>query len=165
MRNAAEVASPDDSSSSSLPQDEWIDRLCNRFEEAWLAGNRPKIDEFAGEAPLGEWPELLRELLVVELHYRRQLGEAPTLDDYRRAYPALDFAPLADLFAAGRPLHTFGPYESDGPHDPTWPAGAYRQCARGSTASATTNCSRRSPAAAWAWFTRPARSAWAAPWR
>jgi serine/threonine protein kinase/WD40 repeat protein len=100
MRDAAGLASPDDSSYTSLPQDERIDRLCNRFEEAWLAGNRPKIEVFVAEAPRDEWSELLRELLVVELHYRRQLGEAPSLDEYRAAYPALDFAPLSELFAA-----------------------------------------------------------------
>ena len=102
MHDAAGLASPDDSSCSSLPRDKRIDRLCNRFEEAWLAGNRPKIDEFAGEAPRSESPELLRELLVVDLHYRRQLGEAPSLDEYRTAYPALDFGPLAEVFSATR---------------------------------------------------------------
>ena len=108
MRNAAGLASPDDSSCSSLPRDERIDRLCNPFEEAWLAGGRPKIDEFVAKAPRDEWPELLRELLVVELHYRQQLGESPTLEAYRTAYPALDFGPLAELFAAARPSDRSG---------------------------------------------------------
>ncbi len=118
-------ASPDDSSCSSLPRDERIDRLCNRFEEAWLAGNRPKIEEFVAAAPRGEWPELLRELLVVELHYRRQLGESPSLDEYRTAYPALEFAPLAELFATARPSDRSGVTQvtahttQRGPQDPS----------------------------------------------
>ncbi len=89
----------DESSGSSLSQAEQADRACNRFEDAWLAGSRPRIADFLAAVPPAEQPELLRGLLALDLHYRRRLGETPTLDDYRAQYPAQDFSPLADLFA------------------------------------------------------------------
>jgi WD40 repeat protein/tRNA A-37 threonylcarbamoyl transferase component Bud32 len=77
---------------------EQADRVCNRFEDSWQARGRPSIDDSLSEVPCDAWPELLRELLVLDLYYRRQLGETPTLDEYRARYPARDFGPYVDLF-------------------------------------------------------------------
>jgi hypothetical protein len=54
-----------------------LDRLCDRFEAAWAAGQRPSLEDFLAEAAEAERPAVLRELLLVELHYRRQSGENP----------------------------------------------------------------------------------------
>ena len=86
------------------------DRTCLRFEDAWKAGGRPRFDDFLAEFSPAEWPDLLRELLILDLHYRRQLGENPTLEGYRAEYPALDFDPLADLFANGIAAHAVESY-------------------------------------------------------
>src|SRR5262249_11553268 len=66
-----------------------VDAACQSFEAAWKAvgrtGVRPRIEDClaaAGEAE--RWP-LLRELLKVELHYRRH--ESPSPDEYRRRFP------------------------------------------------------------------------------
>ena len=59
---------------------------CDRFEAAWRGGERPRIEDYCdGAAPTG--PPLIRELLVVELAYRRRLGETPLPDEYLARLP------------------------------------------------------------------------------
>ncbi|MGA2255843.1 MAG: serine/threonine-protein kinase [Thermoguttaceae bacterium] len=93
----------DYASSSSVSRGLRANRICDQFEAAWKAGPRPKIDEFLAEIPRAEWPDMLRELLILDLHYRRQIGESPTPEGYRTEHPKLDFEPLADLFAEASP--------------------------------------------------------------
>ena len=52
-----------------------VDEVCDRFEVAWKAGQRPHLEEYLGDTPEPGRLVLLRELLVVELHYRRRRGE------------------------------------------------------------------------------------------
>ena len=59
-----------------------IDGLCDRFEAAWKAGLRPRIDDFLKDATEGHRRVLFGELLAVELEYRRRAGEEPTEADY-----------------------------------------------------------------------------------
>jgi hypothetical protein len=47
-----------------------IDQTCDRFEKAWLSGERPRVEDFLGEAPEEERTALLGELLFLELDYR-----------------------------------------------------------------------------------------------
>ena len=67
-----------------------IDQACDRFEDAWQATAAeppPRIEDFL-DAPDG--PErciLLRELLALELEYRRDRGESPTAADYLERFP------------------------------------------------------------------------------
>ena len=89
----------DELSSIPLSQVQRDDRVCDQFEAAWKAGPRPRIDDFLSEVPPAEWPDLLRELLILDLDYRRQLGESPTLEEYRAEYPALELDRFANLFA------------------------------------------------------------------
>ncbi|MGA2255237.1 MAG: bifunctional serine/threonine-protein kinase/formylglycine-generating enzyme family protein [Thermoguttaceae bacterium] len=89
----------DAASTSPLPQVERVDRVCDQFEAAWKAGSRPRIDDFLAQVSPAAWPDLLRELLVLDLDYRRRLGESPTLEEYRMQYPALAFDPFAILLA------------------------------------------------------------------
>ena len=57
---------------------ERIDTACDRFEAAWRgAGGRAIEDEPAAECPSRVRPALLRDLLVLELAYRRRAGERP----------------------------------------------------------------------------------------
>jgi len=49
-----------------------VDEVCDRFEAAWLAGKRPCVMEYLSEAPEPERADLFRELLKLDLHYRRQ---------------------------------------------------------------------------------------------
>jgi serine/threonine protein kinase len=80
-----------------------LDRLCDRFEAVWAAGRRPVIEDFLAEAPEAERPSVLRELLLVELHYRRRAGEGPKAEEYAARFPALDPAWLAGALARGAP--------------------------------------------------------------
>src|SRR5262245_19265657 len=53
-----------------------IDELCDEFEAAWARGERPQLESYLARVSGSERLELLRELLGVEIHYRRRLGEA-----------------------------------------------------------------------------------------
>jgi ABC-type amino acid transport substrate-binding protein/tRNA A-37 threonylcarbamoyl transferase component Bud32 len=78
-----------------------MERACDEFENAWRAGHRPSIEDVLGRATEADRPALLRELLPLELHYRRAAGETPTPDEYRRRFP--DQAELvAAVFAASQ---------------------------------------------------------------
>jgi serine/threonine protein kinase len=61
---------------------EHVDRVCDRFERAWEAGQRPRIEDYLGEEPVPARSALLRELLAAELGWRRQHGESPGLQEY-----------------------------------------------------------------------------------
>jgi WD40 repeat protein/predicted Ser/Thr protein kinase len=64
-----------------------VDQVCDRFEEDWLAGRRPRIEEFLEEAPPAARPALLRELLRLELERRCRAGERPAADEYHARFP------------------------------------------------------------------------------
>jgi serine/threonine-protein kinase len=64
-----------------------VDAACDRFESAWRAGRRPRIEEILGDFPESARPALLRELLGVELVYRRLAGETPDPEEYRPRFP------------------------------------------------------------------------------
>jgi eukaryotic-like serine/threonine-protein kinase len=64
-----------------------VDVACDRFETAWKAGDRPKIDGYFAEATASERPVLLRELLILELFWRRRRGERPDLREYLERFP------------------------------------------------------------------------------
>ena len=65
-----------------------VDEVCRPFEDAWKAqacgGTQPAIEAYLGDAPGPERAALLRELLKLDLHYRKQRGERPTAEDFRR---------------------------------------------------------------------------------
>src|SRR5262245_16298690 len=67
-----------------------VDEACDRFEAAWRAGDRPRIEDYLdGTADAGR-TELLRHLLAVEFEYRGHLGEFPDPSEYRRRLPGLE---------------------------------------------------------------------------
>jgi serine/threonine protein kinase len=64
------------------------DAVCDEFERAWRDGNRPDLASFAARVSASdEQRGLTRELIEIELHYRRALGETPELADYAARYP------------------------------------------------------------------------------
>jgi eukaryotic-like serine/threonine-protein kinase len=62
-----------------------LESVCDRFEDAWRVGDRPSLEEFweKGEAS----PDLLRELLVLDVAYRTRSGERPRPDEYLARFP------------------------------------------------------------------------------
>ena len=65
-----------------------MDDACDRFEAAWKAGLRPRIEDYLEETAGPERSTLWHDLLVLELVYRRRQGERPTPEEYRARFPA-----------------------------------------------------------------------------
>jgi hypothetical protein len=80
-----------------------INAACNRFELAWQGGQRPRIEDYLAGAAPPEQPELLRELVALEIDYRRKAGEDPSADEYRARFPALASVALPESRAARHP--------------------------------------------------------------
>src|SRR5262245_47010811 len=59
-----------------------LEEICCRFEQAWQAGQRPLPEEFLAGAEGALRLALLRELLGLDVDYRRQAGERPSRQDY-----------------------------------------------------------------------------------
>src|SRR6516162_8873811 len=66
-----------------------VDAACDRFEAAWRAGDRPRIEDFLGGATESDRSGLLRHLLAVELDYRTGLRESPEPSEYRGRFHGL----------------------------------------------------------------------------
>jgi hypothetical protein len=132
-----------------------LDRACNRFEDAWAAGQRPHIEDFLGEVPEPERPRLVQELVLLEAYYRRRAGEAPALEEYRRRFPDLP-----------QPFHLEGqPTPPPGPQSPPPTVRAAprtrprpRRAPGASRGSPATRSWGYSAGAAWGWSTGRARS-------
>ncbi|MBV8268844.1 MAG: protein kinase, partial [Planctomycetaceae bacterium] len=77
-----------------------IDRACDRFEAQWRAGPRPRIEDYLRAFPEPQRPELFHQLLKVELELRRDRGDEPTPDGYRRQFP--QYREQIDAVAFGR---------------------------------------------------------------
>src|SRR5207244_2121472 len=60
---------------------EQVDATCDRFESAWKAAGamseRPKIEDYVEALAAPERPILLRELVLLDVHYRRLHREDP----------------------------------------------------------------------------------------
>ena len=91
-----------------------IDQICDGFETVWKSERRPSIEGFLeGTAGLG-CQLLLRELVLLDVQYRRRKGEFPRVAEYRNRFPDLDeswlnaelTAGLRDHAAAGGPGHS-----------------------------------------------------------
>jgi WD40 repeat protein len=77
-----------------------FDPICDRFEEDWLAGCRPLLEQFLGGVPQADRSALLRELLALEVDYRRRYGEQPTAAEYHLRLP--EYAGLIDAVLAAQ---------------------------------------------------------------
>jgi serine/threonine-protein kinase len=64
-----------------------LDPVCDRFESEWLAGRRPRLEDYVSLAEENDRPALLRELLALDCEYRVRHGERPAPDDYLPRFP------------------------------------------------------------------------------
>jgi hypothetical protein len=71
---------------SHLSMDDRIDLLCDRFEEAWQSDKRPVLEAFVQENEGVDTTALFKELLLLDLEYRRQAGESPEREDYEKRF-------------------------------------------------------------------------------
>src|SRR5258708_6057421 len=72
-----------DKASLSLAAVQRIDQICDRFEDACKAGQRPSVEEFLGDISEPERSILLRELMALETNYRVPAGDNPQEKEYR----------------------------------------------------------------------------------
>jgi hypothetical protein len=88
---------PDDVSFSAHDR---IDQACDRFEAAWKAGERPRIEDSLGAETGAERGTLLRELLILELFWRNRSGERRHPREYVERFPEKDdIAHVVSAFA------------------------------------------------------------------
>jgi serine/threonine protein kinase len=92
---------PTNGAALALPLARQVDQTCCRFEAACKAGERPRIDDYLADLAEPGRNIVLRELIAVEIFYRRRAGESPQAEDYGARFPFLDRAELASLLAAG----------------------------------------------------------------
>src|SRR5262245_7251045 len=64
-----------------------VEAAYQRFESAWRAGQRPRIEEHLGDLPEPARAVLLPELLELELSQRRRAGENVVAEEYRQRFP------------------------------------------------------------------------------
>ncbi len=87
---------PDSGPSGSLDVDRQIDVLCDEFEGLFIAGVRPRIEPYLERGNAAQ--ALLVELIAIEVHYRRGLGETPKLSEYQERFPDLPCAEIESCF-------------------------------------------------------------------
>ena len=123
---------PGDDPSLPLSQIERLVATCDRFEAAWRAGQRPRVEDYLGDLPDPDRPALLRELLALELVYRRLSGEVLEEEEFRRRFPGHDAVVEAFRVAAEPPpppqppIQGGGLSDADGPTTPADPDGVTR---------------------------------------
>jgi serine/threonine protein kinase len=64
-----------------------VEQLCDRFEAAWKAGQRPRLEEHLGTVEGKLRTTLLRQLLPLDWEYRVRAGEQPRTADYEARFP------------------------------------------------------------------------------
>jgi serine/threonine-protein kinase len=82
-----------------LSFDQLLDRACGPFEAACKAALHgdpwPRIEDFLAAAPEAERETVLRELILLDVHYRRRAGQHPACADYQDRFRELEVAWLA----------------------------------------------------------------------
>jgi WD40 repeat protein/serine/threonine protein kinase len=85
-----------------------VDQICNQFERGWRNHLPPRIEDYLSDAPGPERWVLLRELISLDVDYRRQRGETPRVEEYSARFPELDPAWLAEQMDADTGVTTDG---------------------------------------------------------
>jgi serine/threonine-protein kinase len=83
-----------------------VDRICTRFEAAWKAGAEPRIEDHVADLAGALRQEALRELVMLDIYYRRRGGQSCQPRDYLGRFPelpadSLTEAPLSEAESAG----------------------------------------------------------------
>jgi serine/threonine protein kinase len=65
-----------------------VDGACDTFEQAWMSGARPVLEDCLGSVGETSRPLLLEELVRIELEWRCRRGERPAAAEYRTRFPA-----------------------------------------------------------------------------
>jgi tetratricopeptide (TPR) repeat protein/tRNA A-37 threonylcarbamoyl transferase component Bud32 len=80
-----------------------VEQACLRFEDLWLGGARPRIEEFLQDVGGMERRVLACELILLDLYFRRQGGDQPRPEEYRDRFPE-HADQISAAFAAAPPV-------------------------------------------------------------
>ena len=79
--------------SNSVSNDFRYETLFDHFDEQWKQGNRPLIEEFMVKVDANDVDRVAKELIAIDVDYRRRNKEAISPDDYSHVHPqAIKFA-------------------------------------------------------------------------
>ena len=78
-----------------------INQICDAFESAWVAGRRPAISDYLPRAAEALQGKLVRDLIDIELFYRRRQGESPQVDAFLEQFPEVGAAWLKEIAERG----------------------------------------------------------------
>ena len=78
-----------------------LEEACDTFEAKWRGGGRPDIGAAIIELPMALRPAALRELIELDVYYRRRLGESPVAEEYARRFSELDHKWLDGAVSVG----------------------------------------------------------------
>src|SRR5262245_13139134 len=70
----------------------WIDQLCDEFESRLRIGEVPRIEDYLPKVSEANRPALLRELVPLEVEYRRRRNEHPTVAEFEQRFPGEQFS-------------------------------------------------------------------------
>jgi WD40 repeat protein/serine/threonine protein kinase len=76
-----------------------LEQACDRFEAAWQAGPEPRLEDYLSAVPPALRPALLRELILLDIHYRQSCGQACSAAMYRERFPEMSEAWLGSALA------------------------------------------------------------------
>jgi serine/threonine-protein kinase len=93
-----------------------ICEACDRFEWEWLKGATPRIEQYLDDVSTDDRPQLMEDLLRIDLEWRRDAGDRPTTTEYAARFPGE--ADLIERILREReeggdeePRQRIGPYE------------------------------------------------------
>lgn len=66
---------------------EQIHIICDAFDVAWRDGQRPRIEDYVCESDASNRVPILQELFLIELEYRRKIGETLNSSEYVKRFP------------------------------------------------------------------------------
>jgi serine/threonine protein kinase/cytochrome c-type biogenesis protein CcmH/NrfG len=101
LRERVPVMNSDDSLPLWLAQK--VHLVCTRFEAAWKSGAQPRIEDYLADLGDVEKSEVLRELILLDIFYRRKHGESCRAEDYQARFPELTGEWLASVLPETAP--------------------------------------------------------------
>ncbi len=66
-----------------------VEQVCDRFETAWKAGERPRLEAYIEQVDETARTPLLRELVSIDWEYRIRTGDVASASDYEARFPSL----------------------------------------------------------------------------
>ena len=96
-----------------------LETACDAFEAAWRGGGRPDIGAAVLALPEPIRPTALRELIHLDVYYRRKAGEASAAADYAGRFPDLEADWLAAAVAGAATDSTLPPLDAADPLEPS----------------------------------------------